>query len=123
VTENPLDAGYADQLRELELQQSAARAAFDELARIVAASQSPAELGFGFGIGDREMSFAKGEHLITAKLDGPNISVSVRKPEGSSYEQSMMAAFSSICRPTTNAHEAAQQIGSLMARVIENRFF
>ena len=69
------------------------------------------------------MSFAKGEYLITAKLDGPNISVSVKKPDAGSHEQNMMASFSSIFRPTTNAREAANQVGSLMARVIENRFF
>ena len=122
MSDNPLDLAYAEELRKLELQQGPARDAFDELARIIADSQTPSELGFGFGIGDREMSFAKGEYLITAKLDGPAISVSVKRPEASSHQQNMMAMFSSIYRPTADAREAANQIGALMARVIENRF-
>ena len=122
MTENALDLGYAAEQQRLELEQAPVRLEFDELVRIIGASQTPQELGFGFSIGDREIAFAKGDYLISAKLEGGEIRVAVKKPEGSDYEKAMMGAFGAIYRPTTTAAAAANQIGTLMARVVEDRF-
>ena len=121
MSENPLDMAFAQEQQRLEVEQEPVRREFDELARIVAASQTPNELGFGFSVGDKQIAFARGPYIISAELKGPTIWVYISQPEGSNYEQSMMGAVSSIYPDTTDATVAASHIGALMARIVENR--
>ena len=123
MSDNPLDAAFAQEQRRLEIEQEPARRELDELARIIATSQIPNELGFTFNVADKQLTLVRDPYVITAELKGPEIWVYISQPDGSNYQSAMMGALSACSPKASEARGAANHIGELMARIVENRLF
>lgn len=130
--ENALDSGFASEQRRIEVEKQPARELLDELRRIIAQSQTPAELGFGVVAGFDEITLSRDGYDIIARVSGSGISfgrdtkvgisVSIGKPGAADFELSVLSILATN-EPFPDARAAAEWIGALMARIVEDRIF